>query len=151
MKFCIYNQLLKTLVKHQIGVRSVEELTQEQLKEYLDNCLKVTNYYIPDLDSIFSELTLSENKDANARVVDLFTQAEEILRRNGLTKVSEKTIVPLIIQATEPALLSSLVMNYPSPNTRSHVIHTHKKTVSYFSFKYSRGFRVVFGWFKTTF
>ena len=90
MKFCIDNQLLKTLVRHQIGVGSVEELTQEQLKEYLDNCLKVSNYYVPDLDSIFSELTLSETKDANARVVDLFTQAEEILRRNGLDQVVRK-------------------------------------------------------------
>ena len=32
MKFCIDNQLLKTLVRHQIGVGSVEKLTQEQLK-----------------------------------------------------------------------------------------------------------------------
>ena len=111
MKFCTDNQLLNTLLKHQIGVGSVEELTQEQLKEYLDNCLKVSNYYVPDLDSIFSELTLSETKDANARVIDLFTQAEEILRRNGLTQVSEKTIVPFIIKAIEPASLRKRIEN----------------------------------------
>ena len=90
MKFCVDNQLLKTLVKHQIGAGSVEDLTQDQLKEYLDGCLKVSNFYVPDLDTIFSELTLGEATDANARVIDLFTQTEELIRRNGLTEVSEK-------------------------------------------------------------
>ena len=106
MKFRIDNQLLKTLARHQIGVESVEELTQKQLKRYLDNCfLKVSDYYFPDLEAIFGELSLSDNKDANAQVVDLFTNTEEILRRNGLTQVSEKTIFPLIIRAIEPAYL----------------------------------------------
>ncbi len=73
MKFCVDNQLLKTLVKHQIGVGSVDELTQEQLKEYLDDCLKVSDYYVPNLETIFGELKLSDNKHANAQVVDLFT------------------------------------------------------------------------------
>ena len=120
MKFCIDNQLLKALVKHQIGVGSVGELTQEQLKKYLDDCLKVTDYYVPDLESIFSELTLSDNKDANARVVDLFTNAEEILRRNGLTQVSEKTIVPLIIQAIEPASLRKRIENERKVRGKDH-------------------------------
>ena len=111
MKFCVDNQLLKTLVKHQIGVGSVEELTQEQLKEYLDGCLKVSNFYVPDLDTIFSELTLGEAMDANARVIDLFTQTEEIIRRNGLTEVSEKTIIPFILKAIEPASLRRRIEN----------------------------------------
>ena len=46
------NQLLKTLAKHQIGVRSVEELTHEQLKQYLEDSSKVSDYYVPDLATI---------------------------------------------------------------------------------------------------
>ena len=36
LKFCVDNQLLKSLANYQIGVMSVEELTNEELRRYLE-------------------------------------------------------------------------------------------------------------------
>ena len=78
MKMCINSKLLKTLARFELKT-SLENVSDEQLEEYLTGVLAPSRYHVPDLDRLFGRLRLRSEGDGRDRVTALFADIEELV------------------------------------------------------------------------
>ncbi len=98
IKMCINNKLLKTLARFELKT-SVEEISDEQLEDYLTGILAPSRYHVPDLDSLFGRLRLRSDGDGRDRVTALFADIEELVHDHGLGYLPDKDLVKYMYKA----------------------------------------------------
>ena len=91
-RFCVEPNLLRTLAKFEFGLKSVKEVTEEQLEKYFNQVLRPTDRYIPDLPAIFRELNFDKSGDSRAKVMKFFRDADFLVQYHGLRQVPERVI-----------------------------------------------------------
>ena len=107
MIYCVEPNLL-SVMNYEIGLISLEQLTDDKLEKYLLSCLSLNEDFVPDLSNLFGNLRLARNGDCRRRVLDLFRTVKRIIRENGLGNAHEKIFNEFIINALprEPRILA---------------------------------------------
>ena len=87
LRFCVDAQLLKAITRYELKLETVEDLTDEALGVYLTKCLMMTEMYVPDLGVLFLDVKFKQKAGGLDRVVQLFSDVDEMIMLNGLHEV----------------------------------------------------------------
>ena len=111
LRFLVEPALLRTIETYEMGLKDHEELSSDQLEEYLIKSLQPSDTYVPSVSKLFGKLKLETSGDAKQRVVNLFKAADKIIVNHGLQGVEDKVIAKQIIRAIEPRELRELIQD----------------------------------------
>ena len=103
--------LLGTIAVYELDKTGVEELSDDEVSQYLKNCLAPSSTHFPSVKELFGNLKFSVlGANSPKKVVDFFKNVQKVVDENGLERYGEKLLTKRLLDIIQPKKLRSLIL-----------------------------------------
>ena len=103
--------LLEMIAIYELDKNKSKELEDEDVNQYLKNCLAPSKTHFPSLKELFGNLNFSVlGANSTKKVVDFFQNVQKVVEENGLERYGEKLITKKLLDIIQPKKLKSLIL-----------------------------------------